>query len=163
MNPDEREPVDAGQTAGLAGETHPSPEARSADSDELPAAATGRVLRRVRDDKVLGGVCGGLGNYFAIEPVIVRLIFIALAFAGGLGVLLYFAAWMIIPEAGPGEEVGGPAGSDKRSAIVLGVALIAIGVVLLLDRLVPNMDRFLWPLALIAIGVAVLVVGRRRS
>ncbi len=54
-------------------------------------------LTRSADDKVLGGVCGGLGSYFGVDPVIVRLIFVGLIFAGGLSVVLYPVLWLIMP------------------------------------------------------------------
>ena len=54
-------------------------------------------LTRSADDKVLGGVCGGLAQYFGIDPVIVRLIFVALVFAGGTSVVLYPILWLIMP------------------------------------------------------------------
>ena len=56
-------------------------------------------LTRSADDKVLGGVCGGLAQYFGIDPVIVRLIFVALVFAGGMSVVLYPILWLIMPAA----------------------------------------------------------------
>ncbi len=58
-------------------------------------------LRRDPDDKVIAGVCGGLGRYFGVDPVFFRLAFVVLAIGGGSGVLLYIVAWLIIPE----EEV----------------------------------------------------------
>ncbi len=54
-----------------------------------------RLYRNSRDGK-LGGVCAGLGDYFNIDPVIIRLAFILLLFTGGL--LAYFIAWIIVPE-----------------------------------------------------------------
>jgi phage shock protein C len=54
-------------------------------------------LYRSGRDRILGGVCGGLGEYFDVDPVIIRLLFVALAFAGGLGIILYIIAWIIIP------------------------------------------------------------------
>ena len=55
-------------------------------------------LYRSRKDRILGGVCGGLGIYFDIDPVIIRLLCLLLAFAGmGLGILVYLIAWIIIP------------------------------------------------------------------
>ena len=56
-----------------------------------------RLLRSRRDRK-LAGVCGGIANYFNIDPVIVRLIWAALVLAAGTGLLLYVLAWFIIPE-----------------------------------------------------------------
>ncbi|MDQ5850917.1 MAG: PspC domain-containing protein [Chloroflexota bacterium] len=60
-------------------------------------------LTRSANDKVLGGVCGGLGHYFGIDPVIVRLIFVGLLFAGGMTVVLYPILWLVMPEAETGQ------------------------------------------------------------
>jgi len=54
-----------------------------------------RLYRRTKDGK-LGGVCVGLGDYFNIDPVIIRLAFILLIFAGGG--IAYLVAWIIVPE-----------------------------------------------------------------
>jgi len=55
-------------------------------------------LYRSRRDKILAGVCGGIGEYFKIDPVIIRLLWILLIFAGGSGILAYLVAWIIIPK-----------------------------------------------------------------
>src|SRR5262249_41615711 len=58
-------------------------------------------LMRSRTDKIIAGVAGGIGQYLAIDPVIVRLAFVALCFTG-VGVLLYPVLWLIMPvEGGP--------------------------------------------------------------
>lgn len=49
-------------------------------------------------NKMIGGVCGGLAEYFDIDPVIIRIIFVILAFSGG-GVLAYIILWIIVPRA----------------------------------------------------------------
>lgn len=54
-------------------------------------------LYRSRKNKILAGVCGGIGDYLNIDPVIVRLIWVATFFAGGAGLLLYIVAMIIIP------------------------------------------------------------------
>ncbi|MCK9639497.1 MAG: PspC domain-containing protein [Prolixibacteraceae bacterium] len=59
----------------------------------------GRRLYRDPDDKVLGGVCGGLGAYFAIDPVIIRILFVLIFFLGGSGVLVYLVLWIVVPKA----------------------------------------------------------------
>lgn len=57
-----------------------------------------RRLYRSRSEKILGGVCGGLGEYFDVDPVIVRLTTVVLLFVtGGVVVPLYIASWIIIP------------------------------------------------------------------
>lgn len=57
---------------------------------------TERLYRSVRE-KMLGGVCGGLADYFSVDVTLVRLIVLVATFAGGVGFLAYLAAWVIIP------------------------------------------------------------------
>ena len=61
-------------------------------------------LTRSTTDKVLGGVCGGLARYFGIDVVFVRLIMVALVFAGGIGVLIYPLLWLITPAEGASQQ-----------------------------------------------------------
>src|ERR687893_154184 len=63
-------------------------------------------LRRSRTDKVIGGVSGGLAEYSGIDPLLWRVGFVALAFAGGTGVLVYLLLWLLMPVAPGGESVG---------------------------------------------------------
>ena len=60
-------------------------------------------LTRSSTDKVIGGVCGGLAQYFGIDAVLVRLIFVALVFAGGMSILLYPILWLIMPLSATGQ------------------------------------------------------------
>ena len=62
------------------------------------AASGPRRLYRSGRDKILGGVCGGIGEYLGVDPVIIRLLWIVATFAWGTGVLAYIIAWIIIPE-----------------------------------------------------------------
>lgn len=55
-------------------------------------------LLRSKTDKRIGGVCGGLGEYFGVDPVPIRVVWVFCCFFG-IGILLYFLAWIIIPEA----------------------------------------------------------------
>lgn len=56
-------------------------------------------LRRSLKDSVIGGVSGGLGEYFGADPVIFRILFVVLTFTGGGGVLIYLLMWIFIPKA----------------------------------------------------------------
>ena len=56
-----------------------------------------KTLYRTEDDKMLGGVCGGLGKYFEIDPTIVRLFFALIFFGYGAGGMIYLLLWIIMP------------------------------------------------------------------
>jgi phage shock protein C len=57
-----------------------------------------KKLYRSTTDKVIAGVCGGLGKYFDIDPVVVRIVFILFGLAGGSALLLYIILWALVPE-----------------------------------------------------------------
>lgn len=60
-----------------------------------------KKLYRSRTDRIIGGVAGGLGKYFDIDPVILRILFVFITFvSGGAFILFYLIAWVIIPEEG---------------------------------------------------------------
>lgn len=83
-----------------AEETVSSDKANQAESAESDAASTvRRRLFRDTDTAILGGVAGGIANYFSIDPVIVRLLFVASVLFNGFGILLYLVLWLIVPAA----------------------------------------------------------------
>lgn len=117
-----------------------------------------RLLRRSRGDRVIAGVCGGIGAYLGVDPVLIRIAFVVLALAGGGGFLLYLIAWIVMPEEQPGQRVSGARPTSGESArLIFGGALVAIGVILLLGVSIPRIGKYFWPLALIALGIAVIV------
>ena len=74
-----------------------------ADGEKVPKAEkphrSYRKLYRNMDDKVLGGVCSGMGCYWNVEPLLFRIIFIISIFWGGLGLLVYAILWIAVPPA----------------------------------------------------------------
>jgi len=56
-------------------------------------------LYRDPDNRVLGGVCGGMGIYLGIDPLIIRIIFLVVFFGFGIGLLIYIIMWIVVPEA----------------------------------------------------------------
>lgn len=56
-------------------------------------------MYRDPDHRIIGGVCAGIGAYWSVEPWIIRIIFIILAMAGGLGILVYLILYIVLPEA----------------------------------------------------------------
>ena len=57
-----------------------------------------KKLYRSRMDRKIAGVCGGLGDYFDIDPTLVRVIMVSSVFAGGAGFIAYIVAWILVPE-----------------------------------------------------------------
>lgn len=120
------------------------------------------TLRRTTgDQKVIGGVAGGLARYLGVDAIWVRIAFVALALGWGSGVLLYIILWIAIPAEKEGDALGAREGSG-RGGLLLGMTLIAIGLLTLLNRLVPWLDEAFWPLVLILAGVFVIAAGGRR-
>ena len=145
-----------------------------------------KKLYRSRSDSMLGGVCGGLGDYFDIDSNLIRLIFVLLGVANGVGVLIYLAMWLIVPQEGRstkasnqetlrqgadeiaerartvGNEARSIAGrSNVRAGAIIGTILIILGGIFLLRNFgvfwAPWL-RFdvLWPLLLVIGGVMLL-------
>jgi phage shock protein C len=117
-------------------------------------------LRRQRDNRVIAGVCSGLGAYFGLDPVVFRIAFVVLTFIGGIGLLLYVLAWILIPDSEGGE---GRAAATEGGAIV-GFALVVIGGLLLLRAIAPDWfsGRYAWPIVLVLLGLAVLYRSTKR-
>ena len=55
-------------------------------------------LYRSKKERIIGGVCGGIAEYFNVDPTLIRLFWILIIFLGGAGILAYLLAWIIIPE-----------------------------------------------------------------
>ncbi|MEW6152607.1 MAG: PspC domain-containing protein [Actinomycetota bacterium] len=85
-----------------------------------------RRLTRSRDDKVLGGLCGGLGRYFAVDPVVFRIAFVVLCFVGGTGFLLYLAGWLLVPDDRGTVEADQLVRSSGRTTALWVLGLVAL-------------------------------------
>jgi len=123
-----------------------------------------RRLYRSRKDKIIAGVCGGLAEYFDIDPVIIRLLMVLL-FIYGVGIIIYILAWIMIPmEPAAGEaqvdEVVVDVPDEKRKRERVGaIILIITGVVLLFGAFYSM--SFIWkiivPLTIISAGIYILL------
>lgn len=123
-------------------------------------------LERSRTDRYLGGVCGGLGAHFGVAPLLFRLGFVALTFAGGVGLLLYLVAWAVLPESGSGQRAGWSRGAigDHSVTQVIVYLLLAFGaLVLAASSLHVPHGGFVVGAALVGLGVLLLVFERERS
>jgi phage shock protein C len=159
LEPDEQRPRPEPEQP--APEPPPRPEAPPAS----PLLESERRLLRTRADRVIAGVCGGLGRYLGVDPVIIRIAAVLLVFAGGAGIVLYLIGWIAIPE----ESWDGvaPAGADSveptSGGVALGLIFVGLGAVFLADQLWPDFLswRYVWPIALIVVGGVILLRSRR--
>ena len=106
-------------------------------TDEAPV----RRLVRPTDGRWLGGVAAGLGRYFDVNPLVYRIAFAALALVGGTGILLYLAAWLVVPGEHDDESIAVEALRGRRDQpwLLVGVGLLAFGALFALSE-----ARF-WP------------------
>jgi phage shock protein C len=70
-------------------------------------------LYRSRDDRMIAGVCGGIANYFGVDPTIIRLVFVVFALGIGSGVLAYIILAIIVPEEPEGYGAPPPAPPEE--------------------------------------------------
>ncbi len=141
---------------------------------ESPPPPPPKRLMRSRDDEMIAGVAGGIAEYFDVDPVLIRVGLVVLAFlTSGAAVAAYIVAWIIMPEAGTGTSIaraGGTAAprpprksNGAAAGIVWGVILIAVGAFVLLQRL--DIDLPPWQAllsgVLILLGLLILLEARK--
>jgi phage shock protein PspC (stress-responsive transcriptional regulator) len=91
-----------------------------------PEPPVSRRLTRSSDDRVIAGVAGGLGRYFGVDPVVIRIILVVLMFFGGAGFIAYAAAWLFVPSDKDPNARFGARDIARRTAIVLGVLALTV-------------------------------------
>jgi phage shock protein C len=145
---------------------------------------------RSRKYRVIAGVAGGLAEYFNVDVVLVRLLWVISIFAGGGGVLAYIIAWIVIPEenrenerfmdTGEGYETTSGSWEDapedtpkdenvyreKQEAGLrrqrnFGLLLIGLGILFLIRQFFGFFFHYFWPLLLVALGMFLLLRERR--
>ena len=182
--PTEEQPTGAESSSeeGTAAAENQPPRA-AASSAETPGATAGdesagregaegadwkrRTLCRSSTDKVVAGVAGGIGAYFGIDAVIVRIAFIVLTFLGGAGPFLYLIGWLALPREESRSVVANALGGDSphRFRSLLAVVLIGLGLLITANLSGELFKAFInvWTIApylaliLIAAGVALVL------
>lgn len=135
-----------------------------------------RKLFKSDDNKVLAGVCGGVGEYFDVDPVIIRLLVVIFTLMGGAGLIAYIIAAIIIPdknvnrthntntyenqESSSNENGTSCRKNGRGSSITLGIILIIFGGFILLKDFIPWVPREVF-LATILIGLGVYFLVKK--
>lgn len=150
-----------------------------------------KQLLRSRNNKMIAGVCGGIAEYFSVDPTIVRIIWaaVALAFPPG-GIIAYIVAAIVMPEGqtdspelegqhsyedqqnnedNENDNQSGNAGQAKeperfdphKTRLVIGGALIFLGALFLAKEFMLFDPRYIWPLVFIGIGTFIIYKGGR--
>ena len=137
-----------------------------------------RQLTRSRN-AMIGGVAAGVAEWINADPALVRIAWAVLVpLTGGAALLAYIVAWVVLPEApkasaadsvtDPDGNPAAPATPSKpidqgRAQLLLGAGLVILGLWFLVRQYLPDIDwGFVWPLAVVAAGIAILIASRRR-
>ncbi len=146
-----------------------------------------KKLYRSTSDKMIGGVAGGLADYFSIDPTLVRVLFVVATLFHGGGVIAYIILWIVIPQKpyqvpGMNSETntqnetsdssssftGNADGSismnnqkSESGSIWIGIVLILLGGLFLLDNFLPRFDfGDYWPIILIGLGIGLILKAK---
>jgi len=129
-----------------------------------------KKLYRSQANRMLGGVCGGIAEYFSIDANLVRLIWVAISLIGGFGVLVYIASLFIVPNNPDQTSVAHPESLIKDKYMFWGSLLIIVGLFLILRQTglfyafnfwnIPWQS--VWAILLIGIGI-LLLLNRQKA
>jgi phage shock protein PspC (stress-responsive transcriptional regulator) len=132
---------------------------------------TERRLYRSKENRVLFGVCGGIGEYFDVDPTIIRIIFVLFSIWGGIGIVLYIVGLIVIPESRDKKEENFAKVSDKGKTdedqccghhgrsheYVIGLFIILLGLYFLFRNFLPWLSfQLFWPALLIFVGLLLI-------
>lgn len=131
-----------------------------------------KKLYRSRQNKIIGGVCGGIGKYFDIDPVLIRLLFVLITLFNGAGLILYIILLIILPLEPfnpdeieikdfteiPDEKLVNTASDftdrKEKTKKIFGIILLIIGTLLFLENFIDILDFEIFaPLIMILIGL----------
>lgn len=150
-----------------------------------------KILQRSQKHKIIGGVCGGIGEYFDIDPVFIRLLFIVVSIVYGIGIIAYIVLWIIVPSAPIESAYSTTEGTNYTNAdnpsdisqntdaesdtskngkntdkirFIIGLILLFIGVLILINELVPYIDSaYIWSAAFIIVGGYLVILSLIRK
>ncbi len=118
--------------------------------------SSARLLHRSVKNRLIAGVCSGFAEYLNIDPLIVRLAWVGLALWGGIGIVAYIAAMLLIPSEMSGRSM--LASIDGK--LLIGIVLVVLGLTWLLSGsfyyLQLQISHYLLPIVVVSLGVVLL-------
>lgn len=128
-------------------------------------------LERNPMNKVVGGVCSGLADYFNLDVALIRVLFVVALLFASFGFWLYIILWIVVPEKKmnfdyQAQQTAESAANTpvidednkKTTAVIAGVSVALIGVIFLINNFIPiSWVWKLWPLILVVIGIVMIV------
>jgi phage shock protein PspC (stress-responsive transcriptional regulator) len=142
----------------------PGPDSAGRSGDSGPRVGWDDIrdlarIRRSRSDRRVAGIAGGLGRHLDVDPVILRVAFVVLTFFGGVGLLLYVALWLLLPEDG---QDWAAIKLDRRSRTVALVIVGAVALMLLVSHgWWGDPGPFLFLIVVLGIILLATLFGRR--
>lgn len=138
-----------------------------------------RKLRRNPMNRVIGGVCSGLADFFGVDVALMRIAFVIAFLFASFGFWLYIILWIVLPENGQQTTDNGQQDQSQRTtdevqqsivkreskmkSIFAGAFIILIGLLFLVNNFIPiNWVWKLWPLILVAIGIVMIVTASKK-
>ncbi len=138
-----------------------------------------RKLSRNSMNKVIGGVCSGLAEFFGLDVALVRIAFVIAFMFASFGFWLYIILWIVLPDGQQtienGQQIFGQSQSQsqqsepvsksesKVKSVLAGSFVILIGLLFLINNFIPiNWVWKLWPLILVAIGVVMIITSSKK-
>lgn len=126
-------------------------------------------------NRVIGGVCSGLAEYFGLDTALVRIAFVIAFMFASFGFWLYIILWIVLPVDGQQSTINSQQSESepvsesvsksesKVKSILAGSFVILIGLLFLVNNFIPiNWVWKLWPLILVAIGVVMIVTASKK-
>jgi phage shock protein PspC (stress-responsive transcriptional regulator) len=131
-------------------------------TENITDSPTVRRLERSSSDRMLAGVCGGLGRYFELNPTVFRVGFVVLTLLGGAGVLVYLAAALVMPGEGRDRSLAEQVLAERKERPwpLIGLAIVGVALIVLLSRAALGPAAGDGWIFVLVVGLVVLWVSR---
>ena len=131
-------------------------------NENITDSPTVRRLERSSSDRMLAGVCGGLGRYFELNPTVFRVGFVVLTLLGGAGVLVYLAAALVMPGEGRDRSLAEQVLAERKERPwpLIGLAIVGVALIVLLSRAALRPAAGDGWIFVLVVGLVVLWVSR---